>query len=200
VTKPDDPEAILYAFAVEPNHDRNTLERYLRDYPELADELIDLMSELRLSEAVAPLPASETVDPGWQTAWQEFLACKPREACSEKAESPFARFRGEAFVALAEALNVPRSFLTPFRDGLIAAASIPERFVRRLAQAMNVSAESLRQHFANPQPGPVALAFKSEGKPSHQGQKTFQELLESTEMTDEQRQLLLQDSNDDGLI
>ena len=200
MTKPNDPEAILYAFAVEPNHDRNTLERYLRQYPDLTDDLIDLASEFRLGDALGPSPLSMPPDTGGEAAWQEFLACTPHEACSNKAANPFARFRGETFASLADALNVPRSFLTPFRDGLVTAGSIPERFVRRLAQAMNASVESLRQYFADPQPGLVARAFKSDGKPSHQGQKTFRDLVESTEMSDEQRQLLLQDCDDDGLV
>ena len=33
---------VLDAFAVEPHTGRATLERYLRDYPELATELLDL--------------------------------------------------------------------------------------------------------------------------------------------------------------
>jgi transposase len=41
-------ENVLYAFSVEPKHDRQTLENYLLRYPELADELIDLSHELRL--------------------------------------------------------------------------------------------------------------------------------------------------------
>ena len=39
-------EDVLDAFAVEPNHERNTLERYLRDYPQYAAELVDLSREL----------------------------------------------------------------------------------------------------------------------------------------------------------
>ena len=152
MTRPTDREAILYAFAVESSHDRNTLERYLRDYPELAEDLIDLTSELRLSEALGPSPTSAAEDIGVEAAWREFLACKPQESSSNKAMNPFALFRGEAFARLADVVNVPRSFLTPFRDGLVAAASIPDRFVRRLAQAMNASVESLLQYFADPQP------------------------------------------------
>jgi hypothetical protein len=62
-----------------------------------------------------------------------------------------------------------------------------------------VSFETVRDYFAREETSPVALAFKSEVKPSHQGQKTFRELVDATEMTDEQRQLLLRDCNADGL-
>ena len=197
MTKPSDREAILYAFAVEASHDRNTLERYLREHPELAEELIDLTSELRLAEALGPSPAG-VVDTGAEAAWQEFLACGSQEPCNAQAPNPFARFKGQAFADLADAVNVPRSFLTPFRDGLVAAASIPIAFVRRLADAMGTTTDALRAYFLAPQPGPVARAFKSEGTPSHQGQTTFRELIDSTEMSDGQRRLFLQDSNADG--
>src|SRR4051794_1722976 len=119
MTKPTDREAVLYAFAVEPSHDQDTLERYLTEYPGLAEDLIDLTSELRLSEALAASPAGAAADPGAEAAWQAFVACKPQEACREKAPNPFARFKGEAFATLTDAMNVPRSFLTPFRDGLV---------------------------------------------------------------------------------
>lgn len=197
MTKPNDRETILYAYAVEPTHDRNTLERYLSRYPNLAEELIDLTSELRLGEALSPSPASE--DTGLEAAWREFLACKPQEACAEKAVDPFERFRGKAFVQLAEALNVPRSFLTAFRDGLVAATSIPDRFIQRFARATSLPAEAVRIYFERPRAGLVARAFKSAEQPSHQGQSTFQELIQTTEMTDEQRQLLLEDCTADGL-
>jgi hypothetical protein len=49
-------EDVLFAFSVEPQHDRQTLENYLRRYPELAEELIDLSHEFRL---VAELGESE---------------------------------------------------------------------------------------------------------------------------------------------
>lgn len=58
-------EDVLYAFSVEPKHDRQTLENYLRRYPELAEELIDLSHELRLvaelGESEVPTDAPVTV-------------------------------------------------------------------------------------------------------------------------------------------
>lgn len=86
MSNPHDREAILDAFALEPSHDRITLERYLRQYPEFAEDLIDLSSELRLANAAAPAPDGPVPDPGLEAAWQEFLACKPQgAACGETA-------------------------------------------------------------------------------------------------------------------
>lgn len=197
MSDPHDREAILDAFALEPSHDRSTLERYLRRYPELADDLIDLSSELRLANAPAhdgPVP-----DPGLEAAWQELVACKKPQgfACGDTV-NPFASFKGTAFAKLAKALDVPRSFLTPFRDGLVTASSIPQAFIQRFAEATRVPVESVHRYFARAEPETPALAFKSDVKPSHQGQMTFRELVQSTEMNDEQRRLLLRDCDADG--
>jgi hypothetical protein len=196
---PDDRDAVLYAFAIEPSHGRDTLERYLKQHPTLAEELIDLASELRLGEAVAPPPAGAVADPGLEAAWQDFLGCKPQAAQAGEPANPFARFRGAAFVGLAQALNVPRSFLTALRDGLVEPSSVPGPFVRRLAQAMDSGIESVRAHLERPQETPLGLAFKSDGKPEHKGKTTFRDLVRDTPMTDEQRRPLLQDLADDGL-
>ena len=198
MSNPHDREAILDAFALEPSHDRITLERYLRQYPELAEDLIDLSSELRLANAPAPASDGPVPDPGLEAAWREFLACKPHGASCGETVNPFAGFKGAAFAKLAKALNVPRSFLTPFRDGLVTASSIPQAFTRRFAEATSVPVETARSYFARAEPETPALAFKSDVKPSHQGQMTFRELVQATEMTDEQRQTLLRDCDADG--
>ena len=72
----DEREAILYAFSVEAKHDRTTFERYLRQYPELSQELTDLLSEIRLDEAAGTNAADSTVR-DWSASWQRFRACKP---------------------------------------------------------------------------------------------------------------------------
>lgn len=199
MSNPHDREAILYAFAVEPSHDRSTLERYLRQYPELTEDLIDLSSELRLANAPAPVHAGPVPDPGLEAAWQELLTCKPQAAARGETVNPFASFKGAAFAKLATTLNVPRAFLAALRDGLVSAESIPARFTRRFAEASNVTVELARGYFAEAKSELAALAFKSDVKPAHQGQTTFRELVLVMEMTDEQRQHLLKDCGADGL-
>ena len=196
MSNPRDSEAILFEFAVEKTHDRATLERYLREYPELAEELIDLSSQIRFAKrAVNPC---RVPDPGLDAAWDVFLACGTKPVALVVAENPFANFKGVGFVRLAAALNVPRAFLTAFRDGLVAAESIPEPFLRRFAEAANVTFDVARHHFAQAEPVLSELAFKSDVKPSYQGRMTFRELILATEMTVAQRQLLLGDCDSDG--
>ena len=71
-------EDVLDAFAVEPNHERNTLERYLRDYPQYAAELVDLSRELSrvIFENKEPLSAEDqTLIEG---AWRRHLEAAPK--------------------------------------------------------------------------------------------------------------------------
>ena len=194
-----DREAILYAFAIEPNHDRQTIERYLRQYPEFAEDLIDILSERRLSEVAGVEGGEAIADPHCDEAWRELLRHTPRIAPPQPRGNPFARFPGQSFAKLAEALNIPRSVLTALRDGLVKAQSIPDRFLERLANAMESSVDSIRSYFDNPEVSLLGRAFKSDSKPVHQGQVTFQELVQGTNMSDEQRKRLLEDSEDDGL-
>ena len=195
MNKPNEAEAILYAFAVEAKGDNTVLEKYLRQYPELSDELIDLASELRLSALVLPSGGGEIADPNGPAAWEEFLGCKPLVA--RKTEDLFARFKGEAFANLADAMKVPRSILTALRDGLVTASSIPQGFVQRFADAASESVDVVWQCLRHPQP-PMAREFKSASKPTCQGQTTFRELVENTEMLDDQRELLFRDLSEDG--
>lgn len=196
--KPTDSEAILYAFAVEASHDRATLERYLRQYPELAEELIDLSSELRLNDAITSEPATDQADPGLEAAWTEFLGCTPEKPAAAGAADFFSRYRGQAFASLATAVKIPRSILVALRDGLVD-PPIPKGTIRRIASAASEPFETVLSSLSRPQETPAALAFKSDEKPGPQRRITFRQLVLDTEMTDEQRLLLLKECDEDEL-
>lgn len=192
-------EVILYEFAVEPIHDQKTLERYLLKYPDLADDLVDLSYELRVSDSIAPSsePLVEEV-PAWQQAWQQFVGSKPKVVNSERADNPFVNFRGQAFVELANLLKLPRSILSALRDRLVDPASIPEMLISRLAAATELSPDQTRNYFLLP-PAMIGTAeFKADKKPGPVGRVTFQKLVESTQMSDEERKCLLEDLISDG--
>lgn len=191
-------EAILYAFAVEPNRDQNTLNRYLTEYPDLADELIDLAFELRFADAQSPSQTAPVADSGSQSAWDEFVACAPGKSKPVKAGSFLSKFRGQAFADLASRLKVPRSILTALRDRIVEPLSIPERFLCRFAEAAESSLQEVREYLAHPPLVIGTAQFKSDTKPAPQGRVTFRHLVENTEMSDEDREELLKDCDDDG--
>lgn len=199
MTPPKDKETILYAFSVEPNHDRRTLERYLGQYPELSEELIDLAAELRLVESQTCGVVAPIDDPGLQSAWQQFIACG---AAPERAKGPqsfLAKFRGQAFADLATRLRIPRSFLTAFRDKLVEPSTVPEHFLARFAVATESSVQAILDYLAGPPPQVIGTTeFKADKKPAHQGRASFRQLVESTPMTDEERTVLLGECDADG--
>lgn len=191
-------EAILYAFAIEPNRDQNTLDRYLTEYPDLAGELIDLAFELRFADAQSPSQTVPVADPGSQSAWDEFVACAPGKPKPAKAGSFLSKFRGQTFADLASRLKVPRSILTALRDRIVEPLSIPERFLCRFAEAAESSLQEVREYLAHPPLVIGTAQFKSDTKPASQGRVTFRHLVENTEMSGEDREELLKDCNDDG--
>jgi hypothetical protein len=193
-------ETVLYAFAVEPTHDQKTLERYLRQHPELTDELIDLSFELRITDVEIPADASTpATDPRLNDAWREFLERKPTNAAPIKTDNIFARFKGQAFADLATSMKIPRSILTALRDRLVEPLSVPEKFLVRFAAAAGLTVPAIREFLAIP-PAIIGTAqFKSDKKPTQQGRVSFQTLVESSQMTDEERQVLLQDWDSDEL-
>ncbi len=192
-----DKEHVLYEFAAEPAHDRDTLERYLTRYPELTEDLIDLSAELRLNETLELKPAEALPDPGLQAAWKQFLGSRPAKPPDVQVVDLFAPYKGPAFVALAQALKVPRSILTAIRDGLVTPASVPAGFLRRFAQATAVPVESVRASLLGESRVHAALAFKSDTKPTQQTPITFRAFVLKTPMPDDQRALLLSECDED---
>lgn len=190
-----DKEHILYEFAAEPTLDRATLERYLRQYPDLTEELIDLSTELRLDETLEP--TEKVPDAGLQAAWEQFVGSRSAKPVDVPVVDLFAKYKGQAFATLAQTLKVPRSILVAIRDGLVEPSSVPKGFVRRFAEAAAISAESVRASLARESHVPASLAFKSDTKPAHQGQTTFRELVLKTAMPDDYRDLLLSECDED---
>ncbi|MFN7938340.1 MAG: hypothetical protein U0R19_33740 [Bryobacteraceae bacterium] len=181
-------EDVLFAFSVEPKHDRQTLENYLRRYPELAEELIDLSHEIRL---VAELGESEI----------EVVVDTPVtgvvETVQRRPEDLFNDIKGATFRALATSLNVPSSILMALRDRLVVPSSIPVRFLNRLSNALGASVDAVQAYMEQPPTVAAALSFKADRKPSVPDQITFSELVRNTSLTESQEAELRQDLSGD---
>lgn len=191
-------EDILYSFSVEPSHDRDTLERYLRLYPDHSEDLVDLSSALRISQMVRPRAENRLPDPKASEAWQALVACTP-PAGEENAQSQTTlNLKGHALIDVANKLNIPRSLVTALRDRLAEPSSIPMRFISRLAVVTGSSIKAIQQYLAQPPVTSSALQFKSDVQPKNQGQVSFRKLVDDTPMPDEQRQALLRDWVENG--
>jgi hypothetical protein len=186
-------DEVMFAFSVEPQHNATTLARYLQTYPEFAADLVDLAHELNFSASLGPSDAPLEEDAGAQAAWLQYAAVKPTFVLSEPAQSLFDTIKGETFVALADALGVPRSVLVALRDRLVEPASIPHAFIRRFASAMNRTVDVVQQYLSLPPMASAAVNFKADQKPAVQNQITFKALLEQTNLTEEQQLTLQKD-------
>ena len=187
-------ENVLYAFAIESNHNRATLDRYLKKYPQFTNELIDLSSELRL-QANSPQPSETPIDdPGFDEAWATFSSIAP---CATPAINPFARFQGRDFAELCVSLLLPRSVVSALRDRLVEPASIPPRLVSAIARLTDVENNVVQQYLAQSPVTPVTVAFKAKKKPVEIEQTSFKQLIERTELTEEQHKSVTEYCEDD---
>lgn len=180
-------ESVLDAFAVEGEPDRSTLEHYLHLYPEYAAELVDLSRELRrkLSEDAAPLsPADQALI---DTAWSRHTKAVPVTTAD-----PFAALAVSDWRAIAQVFDVPRQVVTALRERRILLVSIPQRFLRKLAEEMHSSVAQLEAFWETSQLA-SARSYKADGKPTVGDQVTFEQVLIDAGVSAEKRAQLLVD-------
>ena len=182
-------EDVLDAFAVEEDVGRETLERYLRAYPQYAPEIVDLARELSrvIIEDDQPLSAKDLalVD----AAWTRHLEAVPKAVVDPLSGLSVAESR-----AIARNLEIPRQVVTAFRERKVIAASVPRRFLVRLAAAANTTVESIESAWALPPPS-SARSYKADEKPTEAGAVTFEQLLIDAGVSEEKRALLLADDD-----
>ncbi len=182
-------ESVLDAFAVESEAGRSNLERYLRLYPEYAAELVDLSRELNrvTSEDVAPLSTADRalID----AAWSQHAKAVPAATAD-----PFAALTVDDWRTVAQIMDVPRQVVTAVRERRIFLASIPRRFLAKLAEAMRSSVEQLELSW-EPAPLLVARSYKADNKPAVGEQATFEQVLIDAGVPAEKRARLLAEAD-----
>lgn len=187
---PDQPpkEDVLDAFAVEQNPDRETLERYLRAYPQFAAELIDLSRELarHIPEDASPLSSSDRsmIDAAWT-----------RHVEAASAADPVARLSTAELRNVAKRLGVPRQVLTAFREGRVILSTVPRRFLVRFAEAVNSSVETLTKALSSATPAAAARSYKADSRPGAEEPVSFERVLREAGVDDEKRAQLLSEGD-----
>lgn len=174
-------EEVLLAFSVEPTHDRETLEQYLKEYPEHAKALvtcsIELMVDATRSDEVA-VTSEDAVD----RAWQRFQAVVS-QSDDVLVTNPFATLNPTAFRSLARKLDITNLLLIRLRDRAIVAATIPRRFVQRLATELGATAEAVMDYLQSPPAMVSGHSFRSAVKPAVTEQISFAEAIEISQLT-----------------
>lgn len=188
-----DDEDVLLAFAVEPKHDRATLERYIQSHPHLADDLIDLSLEMRLRRAGDS--DSTPADEAWvEESWAAFQASIPSADVS--VANPFETASSEDLVALRRKLGVPSGVIQGFSTRLVDIATVPAWIVDTVAQGVRTGVGDLRAFMAGQTRLAAGLSYKSDEAPTAATVKiTFEDLLVQCRVPDDKRRELLEDRN-----
>lgn len=180
-SKPSE-EEVLLAFAVEPRHDRETLTRYVKDYPEYSISLANLSIELMIEETQEEkevLPSASAVS----KAWQQFSS----SVGIHPAGNPFADLNATQLKAVADKVGVNKLFLVRLRDRGIDIATIPARFIERAAAALGVTVDSLKSYLGGSPCMASDLSFRSDVKPVATEQISFAKALESSQLSAQQQ-------------
>jgi len=179
---------VLEAFALEPEAGKATLEKYLRNFPEYAEAILDFAVEISREDVVRKEPLSARERALIETGWKKHVEAAPR---------PFANpFEVLSYVELgkiAEILEVPKQVLTALRDRLVVATSIPNRFAARLAREIRTEVDILMAFIASPPALSVSRSRKSDVKPRISARKTFEQVLTDAGVAPADRKKLMAD-------
>lgn len=177
-------EEVLLAFSVEPDHQHQTLERYLNTYPEYSLALVDLSIELKVLNS-GDLENSGALNVSVDKEWQLFNNIV-EQTRNDKLADPLTTATREQFKEIAKALKVNTLFLSRLRDKQIELSTIPNQFIERLAACLEVSVEIVKS-FLNSNPTiSSAVSFKAEGTPETTNKISFEKAIETSSLTDEQ--------------
>ena len=185
ISKPSQ-EDVLNAFAVEPNPGPETLDRYLRNYPECTADLVELSRDLLQPMVGAAGPLSEKDKAMIDAAWK-----RHQEAALAARADPFAVLTVFGLREIARVLGVRRQIVAAFRERKVIVASVPQPFLARLASALSTTVGRLTEFLTAPPTPSPALSYKADGKPSVAGPATFEQLLVDSGVPEAERAKLM---------
>lgn len=183
-------EDVLSAFAVEDDHGKATLERYLREYPQYAEDLVDLSSEFSQPVDVSTAPLGAKDQARIEAAWERHVApSQPPPA------DPMAKLTVLELRNVAERLGVRRQVLAAFREHRVIVSTVPRAFLARLASMLGTPLEELRNTLARAPTFELARSYKADQKPQAANQVSFEQLLTEAGVSPEQRAALLSEES-----
>lgn len=185
---------VLHAFSAESNPNADTLASYLKRYPQYREALIDLSIEIFTAPKFDEVAAEKLPSDKSKQAWSKFQSLlsptDPASTTPRPMDNPLLNLSDERFRELANELNVNRLFLSRLRDCSIQVATIPQRFLSVVAQALAVSVEGLTSALEGPPGIASGLRHKASGKPGAGDKITFEEALTSSALSETQQAVL----------
>ena len=180
-------DQVLESFAMEPDAGGQTLQRYLREYPEYAMQLVDLSQEIFRFGIQDESPLQVEDQMRIDSAWSR-IQSTPSKAVAD----PFAGLSVPELREIAQTLDVPRQVITAFRERTVIPASVPKSFLTRVADLVGSSVQGLLDTLALP-PQPLTRSYKADGKPTEAARVGFEQLLRDAGLSSEQIGVLLAD-------
>ena len=163
-------DEVLSAFAVEADTGGESLKRYLTAYPEFAAELVDLSCELARSWLEDDEPLSPEEKASIEAGVERYRAHG----------TPVVGLVGASardFVTAASALELPRQIMSAFREHRVDVRSVPNRFLKRLASALQTTTKQLHFFLDQPALAQTGRSNKSSLRPTLPEKVTFERLL-----------------------
>jgi hypothetical protein len=162
---------VLDAFAVEPDQGSETLVRYLQQYPQYAEELVDLSRELSRIGIDEAAPLSPADQPRIEEAWQQY-----RDASVVGHRDLLSSLTIDQRRKAADGLRVPRQVITALIERRVISDSMPRRTLRRLADLLDLTVEAFLESLRGPAVA-TARSYKANVKPQTASQVTFERIL-----------------------
>ncbi|MBM3604681.1 MAG: hypothetical protein FJX25_07960 [Alphaproteobacteria bacterium] len=175
-------EDTLAAFAIEPLHDKAILDSYLRNHPELTDELLDLALELELADIGAEDEPVTTSSAAVDAAWALFS--NPATAKSILKTEQFN-------MQVAKALGIKSSAIAGLRDRKVQPDSLPTGFLARLSKALKSPTDAVLDYLSGPSHLPLGASFKADGRPEASSKIPLEQLLRECGHTPEEISIIL---------
>lgn len=177
---------VLSAFAVEPDPGRDTLENYLRRFPEYAPDLVDLSVELSRPGTSFDESLSDSEKMLIDSSWEKYGL-----AVAAATADPFTSLSLDRLRHVAKSLSVPRQILSAFRDRIVVVSSVPRPFLQHLAASLERSLDEIVAYLEQPPSSAVALSHKADEKPGIREPVEFEQLLIEAGVSDDHRVQLL---------
>jgi hypothetical protein len=184
-SKPLAIDDVLWAFTVEPDHDKQTFENYLREYPTYAVELADLMHQLTRKD-LKEHELTEKDRVYIDEAWKQYSS-----SSGVSHQNIFVNLSVLAQRELAKFCDVPRQVIGAFREQKVIFSSIPQKFLKRLADGLQTTVEEVRLSLTIPSQTTCVRSYKSDEKPVETEAATFEKLLIDAQVSPEKRAELM---------
>jgi len=122
-------------------------------------------------------------------AWEQFQTAIG-SAQNAAVADPFIQLTRSAFKSVAQRLNISNLFLMRFRDRAVDASTIPRQLVQRLAGELGATVDAVSAYLNNPPTIVSGLSFRSSVKPAVTEQISFEQAVETSQLTPDQQEAL----------